>query len=171
MSDRIALGKIKKAHGVRGEASVEVWTELERFGEVRDVTLVSPDESSARDAKIEQVRENRGRALVKFTGVDTPEDVQLLQEWTIEIPESQARKLDAGEYFLHDLAGMHLIDNNGRDRGEVTEAYEGGSGILLSIRRSDGKEYDVPFAASICTDIDIRNKRIVVDLPEGIDED
>ena len=171
MSDRIALGKIKKAHGVRGEASVEVWTELERFEEVTQVTLVSPDESATRDATIEQVRENRGRALLKFAGIETPEDMQTLREWTIEIPESQARKLDDDEYFLHDLAGVRLVDKDGRDRGEVFEAYEGGSGVLLSVRRSDGKEYDVPFAASICTEIDIKNKRIVVELPEGIDED
>ena len=55
--DRIALGIIRKAHGVRGEASVEPWTDSpERFTELRRVTLVSPDESSTRDAAIETRR-------------------------------------------------------------------------------------------------------------------
>jgi ribosomal 30S subunit maturation factor RimM len=54
----------------------------------------------------------------------------------------------------------------------VIEAYEGGGGVLLNVRRGgDGKEYEVPFAASICTAIDMKAKMIVVDLPEGIDED
>lgn len=170
MSDRIALGKIKKAHGVRGEASVEAWSEYERFEEIANVTLVSPDESQTREATIQQVRANRGRALIKFAGIDTPEAMRTLQEWTIEIPESQARKLDADEYFLHDLLGIHLIDKDGVDRGEVFDVFEGGGGILLTVRRSDGKEYEVPFAASICTEIDVKAKRITVDLPEGIDD-
>jgi 16S rRNA processing protein RimM len=171
MSDRIALGKIKKAHGVRGEASVESWTEYERFEEVSEVTLVSPDESQTRAAKIENVRENRGRALIKFAGIETPEEMQTLREWTVEIPESQARKLEPDEYFLHDLVGLQLVDREGNDRGQVIDVFEGGGGILLTVRRGDGKEYDVPFAAAICVDIDVKKKRILVDLPEGIDED
>jgi 16S rRNA processing protein RimM len=171
MSDRIALGKIKKAHGVRGEASVESWTEYERFEEISEVTLVSPDETQTRAATIENVRENRGRALIKFSGIETPEEMQTLREWTIEIPETQARKLDPDEYFLHDLVGLQLVDREGNDRGQVIDVFEGGGGLLLTVRRGDGKEYDVPFAAAICVDIDVKKKRILVDLPEGIDED
>ena len=47
----------------------------------------------------------------------------------------------------------------------------GGGGVLLNVKRADGKEYEVPFAAAICTEIDIAGKKIVVQLPEGIDED
>lgn len=171
MSDRIALGVIRKSHGVRGEAAVETWTDFERFTEIRNVTLVSPDEAQTRPATIESVRLHRDRALLKFNGIETPEEMLELKGWTIEIPEWQARKLEEDEYFLHDLAGLHLIDASGADRGEVIEAYEGGGGVLLSIRRSDGRTYDVPFAATICTSIDVKGGTITVDLPEGIDED
>lgn len=171
MSDRIALGRIRKAHGVRGEASVEPWTEFERFHEVPNVTLVSPDEAQTRAVTIEGARAHGDRALLKFSGIDTPEETQALQGWTVEIPETQARKLDADEYFLHDLVGTHLVDGEGRDRGEVVDVYEGGGGVLFNVRRPDGREYEVPFATSICTDVDIAAKRITVDLPEGLDED
>src|SRR4051812_39166590 len=171
MSDRIALGRIRKSHGVRGEASVEPWTDFERFQELTNVILVSPDESETRPMRIETVRAHSGSALIKFAGISTPEDMQLLRGWTVEIPESQARKLDQDEYFLHDLVGLRLVDHDGSDRGEVIEVYEGGGGILLSVQRRDGKKYDVPFASAICTEIDIKSKRIVVNLPDGIDED
>ena len=171
MSDRIALGRIRKPHGIRGEASVEPWTEFERFREVGTITLVSPDETETRDIKIETARFHGDRALIKFAGVSTPEDVNALREWTIEIPASESRKLEAGEYFLHDLIGVRLSDKDGGDRGEVIDVYEGGGGVLLNVRRADGKEYEVPFASTICTAIDIPSKTITVDLPEGIDED
>jgi 16S rRNA processing protein RimM len=172
MGDRIAIGVIRKAHGVRGEASVEPWTDSpDRFEKLKKVTLVSPDEKDTRIAAIESARAHGDRLLVKFGGIATPEDVQQLRGWTVEIPEEQARKLDPDEYFLHDLAGLHLIDAEGQDRGEVLEAYEGGGGVLLNVRRANGKTYEVPFAQSICTEINLKQKKIIVDLPEGIDED
>ena len=171
MSERIAVGVVRKAHGVRGEASIEPWTDsVERFEELESVTLVSPDESQSREIRIESMRPHGERALVKFVGIETPEDVQLLQNWTVEIPIDQARALDEDEYFLHDLPGLRLIDRDGRDRGTVIEALEGGGGILLDVKRPDGKRFELPFVASICTTIDLEAKTIGVDLPEGIDD-
>ena len=167
--DRIALGAIRKPHGVRGEASVEPWTEFERFEEVHDVTLVSPDERNTREVKIEAARAHAGRALIKFSGIETPEDLANYRDWTIEIPESEARKLEPNEYFLHDLVGLTLVDEAGAERGRVTDAYEGGGGVLLEVEHG-GRKFEVPFATGICKTIDIAGKRIVVDLPEGIDE-
>jgi 16S rRNA processing protein RimM len=168
--DRIALGIIRKAHGVRGEASVEAWSDSpERFTEVSAVTLVSPDESSTRDVSIESVRIHAGRALVKFAGIESPEEVQLLQNWTVEVPSSQARKLDENEYFLHDLVGLTLIDNDGSPRGKVIEIEETGGGVLLVVEGPRGR-FDVPFAADICTKVDLDAKTIVVNLPDGIED-
>jgi len=171
MNDRIAVGVIRKPHGVRGEASIEPWTDsAERFQELESVTLVSPDESSTREVRIESVRIHGERALLKFTGVETPEEVQKLHNWTIEIPEEEARALEEDEYFLHDLVGLTLVDAQGRERGVVTDVYEGGGAMLLSVKRADGREFELPFAAQLCTEIDLNRKRMVVELPEGLDD-
>lgn len=168
---RIAVGVIRRAHGLRGEASIEPWTDSpERFAELETVTLVSPDDSSSRDARIESTRVHGERALVKFAGVESPEDVQLLQGWTIEIPEAEARALEDDEYFIHDLVGLTLFDANGNARGVVTEVIEGGGGLLLRVQRADGRRYELPFAADLCTEIDLPGKRMVVALPEGLDD-
>ena len=168
---RIAVGVIRKAHGVRGEASVEPWTDSpDRFDELESVTLVSPDERETREAAVESVRIHAGRALIKFAGIESPEEVQQLHNWTVEIPESEARALEEDEYYLHDLVGLTLIDAEGRERGVVTETYEGGGGILLHVNRADGREFELPFAADLCTEIDLEGKRMVVSLPEGIED-
>ena len=168
--DLIALGVIRKPHGVRGEASVEAWTnELDRLAEVLAVTLVSPDGASTRPVAIESFRPHGDRALVKFSGIESPEAVALLRDWTIEIPAAEARPLAENEYFLHDLVGLALVDETGQTRGTVTAVSEGGGGILLEVTRA-GKKFDVPFAATICKTIDLAARKIVVDLPEGIDE-
>lgn len=171
MAGRIAVGIIRKSHGVRGEASVEPWTDsADRFAELDDVTLVSPDENTTREAQVESARVHQGRALVKFAGVDSPEDVQSLHGWTIEIPEEEARELEEDEYFLHDLVGLTLFDANGKARGVVKDVLEGGGGLLLQVTRADGKEFELPFAADLCTEINLAEKRMVVALPEGLDD-
>lgn len=168
---RIAIGILRKAHGVRGEASIEPWTDsLDRFEELESVTLVSPDEKQTRDIAIESWRPHAGRALVKFAGIDSPEDVQRLQNWTIEIPEDQARELEEDEYFLHDLIGLTLFDADGANRGVVVDVLEGGGGLLLSVKRPDGKTFELPFAADLCTEIDVKAKKMIVSLPEGLDD-
>jgi 16S rRNA processing protein RimM len=151
---------------VRGEASVELWTDsIDRFSEVSRITLVAPGDSSTREATIESARAHGDRALVKFTGIDSVED---LRNWTIEILDEEARKLDEDEYFLHDLVGMKLVDEGGAEKGIVTDAYAGGGGTLLEVTRGKRK-YEVPFATDICTKIDRDAKTIVVKLPEGLD--
>jgi len=170
MSDRIAVGIIRKPHGIRGEASVEPWTDdVERFAELTSVTLVAPDSSSLRTASIESARPHGDRVLVKFSGFDAPEAVDTLRNWTIEIPESEAKKLEENEYFLHDLIGLTLIDSEGRERGKVVDVLEGGGGLLLEVQRGNRK-FDVPFAEEICTKIDLETKTMLVKLPEGLDE-
>jgi 16S rRNA processing protein RimM len=171
MAERIAVGIIRKAHGVRGEASIEPWTgSPDRFEELETVTLVSPDDSQTREVEVESVRIHAGRALLKFKTIETPEEVQALHNWTVEIPEEEARELEQDEYFLHDLVGLTLFDAEGKERGIVTDSYEGGGGILLSVKRSDGREFELPFAADLCTEIDLEAKRMVVALPEGIED-
>jgi 16S rRNA processing protein RimM len=171
MPGRIAVGIIRRAHGVRGEASVEPWTDsLDRLSELTEVALVSPDEDAIREARIEAVRLHGERALMKFSGVETPEEVQSLQNWTLEIPESEARELGQDEYFLHDLIGMTLVDESGTERGTVTETLEGGGGVLLVVRRANGKTFQLPFVADLCVEIDLVAKRMRVRLPEGLED-
>lgn len=166
----IAVGVIRKPHGVRGEASVESWTDsLDRFSELKNVSLVSPDETHKRDAIIVSSRPHGERALVKFAGIDSPEALRELQNWTIEIDEDEARTPAEGEYFLHDLPGLTLVDPEGRERGIVVGIEEGGGGLLLTVER-DGRRYDVPFAADIVTAIDLGTRRATVHLPEGLDD-
>jgi len=169
--DRIALGVVRRAHGVRGEASVEPWTDaVDRIGELETVTLVAPGDVETREIAIESWRVHGERILVKFAGIDSPEAVRDIQGWTIEIPADEARELDDDEYYLHDLAGLRLFDEAGNERGEVIEAYEAGGGVLLTVERADGHRFDLPFAADLCQEIDLEAGRIVATIPEGLED-
>lgn len=165
----IAVGIIRKPHGLKGEASVEPWTSsLERFAELKDVRLISPDGSRSKEARINSWRPHGDRALILFEGVTSPEAAGLLREWTIEIPESQARSLEEGEYFLHDLIGLELYDEAEKLLGKVEDLMEGGGGLLLRVRTDAHVTANVPFAADYIVSMDIAARRMIVRLPEGL---
>lgn len=169
-ADLIAVGVVRRAHGVHGEISVELLTDTpERFDDLEGAWLVSPDREELRRVEIESVRHHKDRVLLKLEGVDAPEAVRPLQLWTLEVEPDQARELEEGEFFLHDLIGLAVVAPNGRRIGEVTDAGEGGGGVLLAVRRPDGGTFDLPFASSICTRIDPAAGEIVADLPGGLE--
>ncbi|HUO84069.1 MAG TPA: tRNA (guanosine(37)-N1)-methyltransferase TrmD, partial [Thermoanaerobaculia bacterium] len=168
-SDLIALGIIRRPHGVRGEASVEPWTDdPARLSEVDQVILVSPDEARRIPARIETARSHQDRVLVRFDGIASPEKIRELQNWTIEIPEQDARPLDADEYFMHQLVGLSVVDPKREPIGEVAGMEAGGGGWLLSVRTPDGTLFDLPFARALCREIDLERNVLVADIPPGL---
>ena len=145
-------------------------TDANRFNEIDRLFLVAPDRSSCQPVAVESARVHGQRVLLKLDGIDSPERAGALRAWTLEVAPEDARKLEENEYFLHDLDGMDVWTRDGRLAGTVRAVYEGGGGILLSVAKPAGGEFDMPFAAAICVEIDTQNRRIVADLPEGLED-
>lgn len=169
LDDLVALGIIRKAHGVRGEASVESWTnDPARFEDVSRCILVSPGRDESVEREVESFRVHGSRVLLKFDGVDTPERVAELRDWTVEIPLSERRDLEEDEYWLDDLPGMRVSDAEGTSLGVIRSAAEGGGGILLEIEDPGGSSFEVPFVRAFFPVIDTEARTMVAELPEGI---
>ena len=169
--DLIAIGVIRKSHGVRGEASVETWSDdPDRYRSLRRVTLVSPDRGSQLETEVRSVREHGERFLVAFDGIETPERVSELRNWTLEIPADRRRSLVEDEYWLDELPGAELFTPGGDPIGTVRAVNEGGGGLLLVVETAAGKRFEVPFVRALLPVIDPERRRIVADLPEGLIE-
>jgi len=151
--------------------SVELLTDsVSRFEELDRVFLVAPDRNKVIESRILAVRPHKDRALVLLDGIDSPEQVGPYRDWTIEVPEDEARELDENEFFLHDLVGLEVVDTSGASLGKVVEALEGVAQILLRIETRDGYRFEVPFVEALCPDVDLEAGRMTVDLPEGLVE-
>jgi tRNA (guanine37-N1)-methyltransferase len=165
----IAIGIIRRPHGVRGEASVEPWTDdPSRFETLSRLFLVSPDDEEIVELPIASVRRHGDRVLLGLAGIETPERVRDFQGWTVEIPETERLETGENEYYLYELEGLTVVDPAGETIGEVLEAVEGGGGFLLVVRDAAGRSFDVPLVRDICVEIDIEGGRIVAELPEGL---
>ena len=105
--------------------------------------------------------------ILKFAGFDTIEQGEALRNVEICVPESDAVELDDGEYFDWELEGCKVETIDGTNIGEVRELMRTGGTELLVVT-GESKEYLIPFAETICVDVDVENKLIKIDPPEGL---
>ena len=165
----VAVGVMRRSHGVRGEVSVALLTDsVSRFDELDRVYLVDPERTKVIESAVRAVRPHNDRVLLLLEGIESPEEVARYRDWTIEVPEDEARELDENEYFLHDLIGLDVRDMSGERLGKVVDAVEAVAQILLRVETGDGHRFEVPFVKALCPEVDLENGCLTVDLPEGL---
>jgi 16S rRNA processing protein RimM len=118
---------------------------------------------------VEQVWFHDGRPVFKFAGIDSISAAEPWEGSDLLIPQSQRLTLEEGEYTHADLIGC-AVQQDARVVGVVKGIAEYGGPVVLEIQAQDGREILVPFAREICREIDVANKRILVQLPEGLSD-
>jgi 16S rRNA processing protein RimM len=167
MDELVAIAVIARPKGLKGEVFADVLTDFpERFDDLEAVTAVLND-SARVDLKIENVRFQNGRLVLKFAGYDSVEAAETLRGSEICVPESEAVELESGQYFDWQLEGCRVETIEGKTIGKVREVQRTGGTENLLVD-GDGKDHLIPFAASICVEVDVENKLIKVDLPNGL---
>lgn len=166
MDELVAVARVVKPRGIKGEVACEMLTDFpERFEGLESVTAVLPD-GGKRELTIEEHWFQQDRLVLKFTGVDSIEDAETLRNAEICVSESNVVELADGEFFDWQLEGCRVETIDGQSLGKVTELMRTGGTEILVVKGD--KEYLIPFAESICVEVDIDNKRIVIDPPEGL---
>lgn len=166
MDGLVAIARVTKPRGLKGEMVATIVTDFpERFSDVETVTAVFADGTNER-FELEKHWFQNGRVILKFVGVDRVEDTEPFREADICINESEAVELESDEYFDWELEGCSIETAEGVTIGNVTSVMRTGGTEILVVQGD--KEYLIPFAEAICVGVDIENKKIVVDLPEGL---
>ncbi len=159
MKQVLATGIVRAPHGVKGFVRVKPYSDdFKHFFSLKEVTLQR--EGKSRKVEIEQVQNHSGELLVKFKGIDSPEDARFISGWDILVPRQQASRLGKGEVYIADLPGMKLVYEN-EEVGEVVSTIEGAQALLLEVLALDGKKYLVPYMKGIfVSDVDLENGTI-----------
>lgn len=122
-------------------------------------------------AEIESLRRHGARVIVKLRGVDSISQAKALAGAAMCVPLSDRPPAPEGEYYTADLIGCELIEgHSGRVLGTVTDWIETGGTPLLEVSAGAGEPLLVPFARSICVEIDLQQRRILAELPEGLED-
>lgn len=165
--DLVAIAKVAKSRGLRGEVVAELLTDFPgRFDGLVDVTGTLPTGNRI-DLKIERYFFQKGRIVLKFADYDTIEQGEVLRGVEISVPESEAVKLESDEFFDWQLEGCRVETVDGETIGMVRELLRTGGTEVLIVAGPE-KDFMIPFAESICVEVDVEEKLIRIDPPEGL---
>lgn len=167
MNDLVAIGKIVRPKGLTGEVFADILTDFpERFEGLTDVTAVLPG-ARRLELKIEDLRFQNDRLVLRFAGYDSVEMAESLRGGEICVAESEAVELEEGEFFDWQLEGCRVETTRGDEIGTIRELQRTGGTEILVVD-GNGKDFLIPFAESICVEVDIEKKLIKIDPPEGL---
>jgi 16S rRNA processing protein RimM len=164
----LAIARIVRTRGIRGEVLAEIHTDFPaRFTQLENVWLSFADQRRRRFA-LEECWEHKGRIVIKFQGIDSiPSAETLIGAW-VEVAAEDAVSLPDGTYFDHDLTGCRVVTSDGLDIGVVREVLRIPGNNQLVVEGGAAGEILIPAHESICKEVSVSEKRIVVELPGGL---
>ena len=161
----LTVGYLRRPHGVRGEIVMDLHTDFpERLKRGRKM-FVTEDHTPL---TIQSVREHQNGVLIKFDGIDTPEEAgQYRNQWAY-VNASEVPSLPEGQLYQYELFGFQVVDENEEPLGELVEIIETGANNVYVVRADSGKEILLPAIPSVILDLDAERRRMRVHLLEGL---
>jgi 16S rRNA processing protein RimM len=165
--DLIAIGRIGRPKGVRGDSFVEPWTDdpQARFA---PGAVLHTDPPEVGPLTVAASNDAGGRLVVRFDGVADREAAEALRGVRLLIPAAQRPPLsDPDDFYASDLVGLRAVAVDGTDLGPVRDVIDvaGADYLVVEI---DGRERLVPFVRAIVPTVDLAGGTLVVDAPEGL---
>src|SRR5229473_4904297 len=186
----VTIARVAKTQGRHGEVAATLLTDFPELFETRKKLFAlsgtgvakqnATAELSRRKLDLDEHWFHKGMVVLKFAGVDSISDAEMLVGSEIQIPRSERVALGSDEFYVSDLIGCTVTDSGqeiGRVVGRVRDVQFGsGEAPLLVIEGgvisggviSGNKEYLVPFAAAYIEKIALEQKRLEMKLPEGL---
>ena len=167
MEDILKVGVLSSTHGVHGEMKVFPTTDDPgRFKKLKEVLLET--EGGLIPLKIEGVRFFKQFVIIKFEGFDSINDIEKYKGKAIFVTRENAVKLKEDEYFIADLIGMRVKDEDGSELGELTDVIETGANDVYVIKLYGSGELLLPAIKQCILDVDIKSGIMKVHVLEGL---
>ncbi|MFD3483064.1 ribosome maturation factor RimM [Streptomyces sp. NPDC058665] len=165
---QLVVARIGRAHGIKGEVTVEVRTDEPEL-RLGPGAVLATEPASAGPLTIETGRVHSGRLLLRFAGVSDRTGAEALRN-TLLIAEVDPRDMpeDPDEYYDHQLMDLDVVLADGTEVGRITEITHLPSQDLFIVERPDGTEVMIPFVEEIVTEIDLAEQKAVIDPPPGL---
>ncbi|QHY98445.1 Ribosome maturation factor RimM [Streptomyces sp. S4.7] len=168
---QLVVARIGRAHGIKGEVTVEVRTDEPEL-RLGPGAVLATEPASTGPLTIETGRVHSGRLLLRFAGVSDRTAAEALRN-TLLIAEVDPEDMpeDPDEYYDHQLMDLDVVLADGTEIGRITEITHLPSQDLFIVERPDGTEVMIPFVEEIVTEIDLVEQKAVIDPPPGLIDD
>ena len=167
MEDRFQVGVISSTHGIAGEVKVYPTTDdPKRFKKLKSVLLDTGKE--LRELEVSGVKFFKQMVILKFRGYDKIEDILPYKGKSLYVTRENAVRLEKNEYFIADLIGMKVYEEDDSCLGELTDVLQTGANDVYVVKMENGKDVLIPAIRQCILDVDIEAGRMKVHLLEGL---
>lgn len=167
MEDLLQVGIITSTHGVRGEVKVYPTTDdPRRFRRLKEVVLDTGREKM--NLEIEGVKFFKQFVILKFKGLDNINDIEKYRQKSLYVTRKNAVRLQRDEYFIADLIGLKVQDEDGKELGTVKDVIETGANDVYEVEMADGKSLLLPAIKQCILNVDVENGLMQVHVLEGL---
>ena len=167
MEDLLQVGIITSTHGVRGEVKVYPTTDdPRRFPRLKEVVLDTGREKL--NLEIEGVKFFKQFVILKFKGLDNINDIEKYRQKSLYVTRKNAVRLQRDEYFIADLIGLKVQDEDGTELGTVKDVIETGANDVYEVEMADGRSLLLPAIKQCILNVDVENGMMQVHVLEGL---
>lgn len=163
MPDRVCLGAVAGAHGVRGAVRIKPFT-----ARPEDVAAYGPveDESGARRFRLRVLEVKGGMVIATAEGIADRDAAEALRGTQLWVGRDKLPPPDEDEFYHADLIGLAVVDEAGNPLGRVAALHDFGAGEVIEIARDGAASLVLPFTRAVVPVVDIAAGRVVVAPPE-----
>jgi 16S rRNA processing protein RimM len=163
----VTLARVVKTQGRRGEVAAETHSDIpDRFAAGMQLSALTKQDVR-RELEVEEIWPHKGLLVLKFAGVDSISDAEVLIGSELQVPVIERAQLEQGWTYVSDLIGSTVLDH-GREIGRIEDVQFGAGEAPLLIVGNAGKKFDVPFAEAYLEGVDMAQHQVRMNLPEGL---
>ncbi len=167
MTKYLEIGQIVNTFGIKGMVKVKPFTDnIERFDELEKVYI--ENKKGKKEYEIEEVKYHKNMVLIKFKGIENPEDANLLRESYLLVDRANEKPLEEGTYYIVDMIGLDVYTDENELLGKLEDIFNTGSNDIYVVKNELGKQILLPAIDDVLKEIDMDNKKVVVHLIPGL---
>jgi len=161
------VGKVLKPRGLRGEVKAEIVTSFpEHFKKLK--TLLVKTDKASQTYTLSQAKLSNGYVYLTFKNIHSVEEASLLRNAELYIEQEQLTELSETEYYIHDLVGIEVFDENEHRIGELIDVESYPSSDVYIVKAPDGKCHMIPAIKDVIKQVDIKSSRMTIHVMEGL---
>lgn len=167
MTKYLEIGQIVNTFGIKGMVKVKPFTDdIRRFDRLEKVYIEK--QKVKEKYEIEEVKYHKEMVLIKFKGIDNPEQANLLRNCYLLVNREDEEPLEEGRHYIVDMIGLEVYTEEGDLLGNLEDIYNTGSNDIYVVRDELGKQILLPAIKEVIKNVDIDDRKIIVHLLPGL---
>ena len=167
MDEFLEIGQIVSTNGLKGFVNVNPFTdEPEKFQQYETIWIETKKER--KEFHIEKVRYHKNQVVIKLKEINSIEEAQTLRNAYIKINRNDLAELEEDCYYIVDLIGLTVFDENHKIVGKIVDVFQTRSNDVYVIKTEKGKEILLPAIADVIQVVDIKQKKMIVHMLDGL---